>query len=268
MAVYDDLLAWSETRPRWQQEALRRLIAAGHLTPVDITALADYAVSESNGEQITIEPIDAQTLPTARPDGAAVNLTAIAELTNVNAIANGSRLPFAENGMTLIYGANGSGKSGYVRILRKIVRARAPDVAIHPNVFVAGGPSPSASISYTVAGEERTFPWHLGARAPDDLSAVVVYDRDCATVYVSGENEVAYRPFGLDLLDRLAAAVDSVRADLEQRTFQLRRAIVEPPGDVAGKLTSARLWPLSPRTSVAQLTEVAAWTPEKAVDAG
>ena len=44
----------------------------------------------------------------------------------MNALKEGERLTFGKTGLTVVYGDNGSGKSGYARILKKVCRARTP----------------------------------------------------------------------------------------------------------------------------------------------
>lgn len=48
-----------------------------------------------------------------------VQITSIKNLHNVNALAEGQSLPIAPTGLTIIYGENGAGKSGYSRVLKK-----------------------------------------------------------------------------------------------------------------------------------------------------
>ncbi len=46
---------------------------------------------------------------------------------NVNALADGEVLTFAATGLTIVYGDNASGKSGYARILKAVTRTRASE---------------------------------------------------------------------------------------------------------------------------------------------
>src|SRR3546814_1386566 len=57
----------------------------------------------------------------------------------VNALASDQRLTFHRIGLTIIYGDNGSGKSGYARILKKACRARLPNRGdeIMPDIYDA-----------------------------------------------------------------------------------------------------------------------------------
>ena len=56
--------------------------------------------------------------------GKLVQLTSMASVFNVNALASDQILNFDQSGLTIIYGGNGSGKSGYSRALKRACRAR------------------------------------------------------------------------------------------------------------------------------------------------
>jgi ABC-type cobalamin/Fe3+-siderophores transport system ATPase subunit len=61
---------------------------------------------------------------------------------NLNRLAANQQLRFALNGLTVIYGDNGSGKSGYARIAKKLCRSLAPTDLIG-DVFKAGKKPPA-----------------------------------------------------------------------------------------------------------------------------
>jgi hypothetical protein len=60
----------------------------------------------------------------------AVELLSIGDVRNVNIIKSGQTQPFAESGITVSYGNNGSGKSGYSRIMKLTFQARDKDELI------------------------------------------------------------------------------------------------------------------------------------------
>ncbi|CDZ39051.1 Hypothetical protein, partial CDS, partial [Neorhizobium galegae bv. officinalis] len=60
-----------------------------------------------------------------RADGAdPVVLGSINDIRSAMQLASGQTLYFAVNGLTIVYGENGSGKSGYCKLLKQICRAR------------------------------------------------------------------------------------------------------------------------------------------------
>ncbi|MGB2665521.1 MAG: AAA family ATPase [Candidatus Acidiferrum sp.] len=134
--TFDDLIAWSQDRLPWQRDALRRVLT-GRLTDADISQLAAMAKAEcSLAPPGTPSPVPATTadVPAASSSSLPVAVTAIRDITHVNALASGP-ITFAPEGLTVIYGDNASGKSGVTRILKKAGRAREPGGAIRPSVF-------------------------------------------------------------------------------------------------------------------------------------
>src|SRR3546814_16478094 len=93
--------------------------------------------------------------------------------------------------------------SGYARILKRACRARHAG-KIEPNVYADQPPKRvGANIAYGVGGVPQPVEqWQNGANPHATLSAVSVFDSDCASVHIREKNEVAFRPFGLDEIGR------------------------------------------------------------------
>lgn len=222
MTAAEEILDWSGSRPLWQRDALRRIVLKGELDQSDLAELVLIAkeqrgVTESNASPPAAVPLASSHLPTSGM-AQAVSLSAITDVQNVNALAHGQELSFQSQGLTVVYGDNATGKSGYVRILKKVCRARAADTPILPNVFEAStGAPPHATIRFEVGSAPSDFSWEEGTPSPDDVAAVSVFDSPSAAVYASSTTDVAYLPFGLDLLTRLAAACDDVAAELREQ---------------------------------------------------
>ena len=124
--TYEKLLSWSrEKLLPWQQDALRRVLQA-EVSDADIRGLADIALSGvTDGETAHTEPANASHV---RPSGDSLPQVAVRGLRNIeraNALGPGP-IAFAETGLTVIYGDNASGKTGFARILKKACRARVP----------------------------------------------------------------------------------------------------------------------------------------------
>jgi energy-coupling factor transporter ATP-binding protein EcfA2 len=252
----------------WQRDALRRL-AQGAVTGDEIRQLADLAVAEAAGRAgLPSTPLDATHMPASATPGSEVRLLSLSDLRNVNAIADGVDIPFGAAGITVIYGDNASGKSGYVRVLKKLCRARAAGGPVHPNVFQPGGGAISVSAEFSVESQVEHAPWSPGQKPPEALAWVSVYDRECASVYVTGENEVAYRPFGLDLLDGLAEVVDGVRRELERRSREKNRPIVVPPAELQDAPGLAGVWPPRATADPETIIAGASWSTARATELG
>lgn len=213
MALLNDILKWSESLPPWQQDACRRLLLKeGGLETDDYSELYILLKRENEievDESFAAVPLANEHLPVELVSGEMVTLVALRELENVNQIPNNHTLKFSETGMTVIYGANGSGKSGYARVMKKACRARDRDESIHPN---ANDPTavrkvPTAKFDLKVAGVCEEINWSRDATSPDRLSTISVFDSKCARSYITAEQDVAYLPYGLDIVENLANQV-------------------------------------------------------------
>ncbi|WP_344160067.1 hypothetical protein [Kribbella yunnanensis] len=101
----------------------------------------------------------------------------------INSLAEGERLRFAQTGLTIVYGFNGSGKSGYARLLRRSVNARR-DVEIHRDGFDKDtSKAQDARVVYDVEGG-ATQVWRMGAEHSAELAQVRFYDSECGRTYV------------------------------------------------------------------------------------
>jgi energy-coupling factor transporter ATP-binding protein EcfA2 len=192
---------------------------------------------------------------------------AIKDVVDANALAPSQTLPFTGTGLTIIYGDNGAGKSGYVRILKHACRARYPG-KIHGNIYSASPRGPaSATIEYAVGGVAQTAANWRDASPPDaTLSAISVFDSECAAVHIGSKNEVAFRPFGLDVPDELASACQRVKDTLTEEQAKLqndRHPIFQKPTWNASTAVGRRLSSLRLDTDETALTKLATFTEEE-----
>lgn len=223
-AVVEEIVTWIQERPRWQQQALHLLLDHDSLTDDELGELAELCVTESRPSSEQQQTDHPALLPNLESLEADVALSGISEVENVNALHPSAELAIPSHGLCVVYGDNGSGKSGFARILKQSCRSRASD-PILPNVYDPGGPTPSATVHFVVDGEERSF--RLGAEEvlPRELDAISVFDGDCEAVYVDENHEVAYRPRGLHLLDELWEVCAAVKERIQRRSENLEERL-------------------------------------------
>jgi energy-coupling factor transporter ATP-binding protein EcfA2 len=224
-----NILAWSADSPGWQRDALRRLATQAALEPAEIDELA--SICKGDNPAVLLE---AGHLRGPNRDQGEVYLRQVHGVRHVNALAPDQRLTLHRVGLTIIYGDNGSGKSGYARILKKVCRARMLGRAeeIVPDIYDAAPGTPSATIEYAISGQNRSCTWQLGQAADTALSGISVFDSRTANVHVDDTNDVAYTPFPLKLLGALAQLCKSVKdklaAEIAQIKMQTSEAIRMP----------------------------------------
>jgi ABC-type transport system involved in cytochrome c biogenesis ATPase subunit len=62
--------------------------------------------------------VSREDLPDAQGADEPMVIHRLADLQNVNIIAEGETLSFGDSGVNVVYGANGAGKTGYSRVLK------------------------------------------------------------------------------------------------------------------------------------------------------
>src|SRR6202046_562246 len=125
-AALTDLVTWAEKRPAWQRDALRRLVTGEALDDQAIAGLTELCLDPAR----THTPISQSHIVAETSAAEPISLISIKNPTAINALASQQELSFEPAGLTVIYGDNGSGKSGYVRVLKHACRTRDRDTAI------------------------------------------------------------------------------------------------------------------------------------------
>jgi energy-coupling factor transporter ATP-binding protein EcfA2 len=241
MTVLEELLKWSQDRPDWQRDALRRLVLNGDLSEGDIDTLAEICKSQHGlAEQQDVAPLTKGHVPEKTAGSAPVSLVSIFHHRGVNALAEDQTLRFAPS-LTVVYGDNAAGKTGYIRILKSACRARGQERILGNIVSGAAPLSPVVAIKYRIGAEPKPCEW-AGQGEDDFISRVSVFDTQCAAVYLTEKTDVAFRPFGLDLFDKLVKACRAVRAKLESEQRALASSTLAsvqaevPEGTAVAKL--------------------------------
>ena len=220
--VLETILDWSHDRPMWQRDALRRIIVDGHVKGNSIAEILDLC---KNKDGLAV-PLEQKHLPANPDSNGAVSILSLKDIKNVNNLADNQILSFRTDGLNIIYGDNGSGKSGYVRVFKRICRARHSG-EIQPNIFTdpTTHSKPSATIAHILAGSDEKFEKWIDDDQPHSiLSAASVFDINCAAIHLSEKNEVAFRPFGLDIPDELASLCLTIKELLSSENEQLAKS--------------------------------------------
>ena len=268
MAILQEVLVWTQGLPKWQSDAVSRLLAKQTLNQQDLDdlyALLKLAHGIPDPQNRQPKPLTADQIPAQVKATTHIELHAIKNLRNVNAIAENQQLSVGSAGMTVIYGDNGSGKSGYSRVLKRACRARDQSEPIHPNANLLGSKVGSAQASFDLAidGAVKEVVWQQGKEAPPELSSFAIFDARCARAYLDNEDDFSFVPYGLDVFEALAKVCQQLKTSVETEQKQSAvdlTAFAHLQGETAvGKLITA----LSAKTTTAQIEALAVVKPEE-----
>lgn len=244
-----DILEWSSSRPVWQRDALRRLVTLDSLNEYDLEDLTVLCkAAHGLAERRKLEPLEECHIPRRVTGLNAVKLNALIHHGGVNALATEQSIQFGPE-LTIVYGGNAAGKSGYTRILKRACRARGAEEIIG-NVLATSAPGqPSATIWFEVDDVEQELAWNDQNETHDSLEHVSVFDTHCAAVYIKEKTDVAFRPFGLDLFDKLSDICEAVRKVLERERRELEMQQIDLPDLPKGTIAYELISSLTPMTN-------------------
>jgi energy-coupling factor transporter ATP-binding protein EcfA2 len=272
MSRESELLNFSRSRQGWQQDLIRRICTQPELSSEDMQqAIMNLGAWAGLCKPSEMVPLAEGHLTRRTSDQhTATTVGAISNVENVNQLAPNQHLPFALSGITLVYGQNGSGKTGYARILKQLCRARRDkDEPLLGNVYKAVTKPARASVTYFVGDRRCDYAWEDGKPVPDELARISVFDAETAPLYADRQNEIEFLPLGLDVLPRLGKACEEMKARLQSKISDLASVISVPlPKQVAGTRAeeiSQRLSLLTPEEKVPtdqEIQETAAWSEE------
>ena len=228
MTILQEIQKWSLTLPEWQQHAVAVLYKRPTLETTDIEhiyALLKLSKGIPDPEQREASKLTEDQVASPEQDAPVVKLQSIKNLQGINALARGKTLPLASEGLSIIYGDNGAGKSGYSRLLKQACRARDQDEKIRANIFLENHSSITASAKFDILvdGTTAEVGWENGSIPPPELASIAIFDSRCARAYLDNEGDFAYVPYGLDILSGLGRLCEQLKVKTEHE-----RALIVP----------------------------------------
>jgi ABC-type transport system involved in cytochrome c biogenesis ATPase subunit len=188
-------------------------------------------------------PLQESDLPGEGASEAPVALRAVRDVNGVDALAPNQRLEFDPSGLTVVYGINGSGKSGFGRILRLVCQTVAAS-PLRPNAFVVDHATQTARIRARRGDQDEDVRLDLADEPPKWLSAVKVFDGDCAHTYITSGEAVEHVPEPLGVLSRCADAQSAAAARIRDRAAKINTSTeVSARTDIEATISAATLTP-------------------------
>ncbi len=259
-----NLRSWAAKELRyWEQAALEKISSQGGVTNDELQELVQYFIEDAGLAPIPPNRPRLSLLENtvAEPDLAPCRLNRIFNLRNVNALPEGQEIRFGPQ-LTMIYGNNGAGKSGYARALGSAGFARG-ERKVLPNASGAESKRKTqADVEVSYTDGKKVITWTEGGRCPE-LSGLYLFDGGSLTAHLTGSNPLSFTPSGLSLLTTLAGLTDLVRENVRSLVDKREEphnflAFFDGESQVRDKVTN-----LDAQTNLAALGALAQLTPEE-----
>ena len=252
---------WLTQRPKWLQVAAKRLLESGNLNDAAISELAVLCQQEVNNKFPDIDCI----LPSGAfdtHDSEEIRLCSISEVAGVNKLAPRNPLDLGKSNIAVIYGQNGSGKSGYVRLLKHICGARdCIRGRLYNNVFLIEEVAQKAKVSFVKSGTPVEHEWS-GQGVCDDLCSIDIFDASFGRVFMGSEDEVTYEPPVLSFFSRLIEVCEKVASKLDVEAGALKSRMPSLPNSLLDSVGLNWLKRLSAKTTTDEVDAHCSFSPE------
>jgi len=207
----ESLEVWLSKKPYWEQYVWKINLDKELLTGDDVTQCYQYLCDYLG----LIEPLAVEktlisfkneivSTPDASNIAAKIQILEIKDFENVNAISSDCSIKFGPN-LTLVYGENGSGKSGIGRLLCNACFSRG-EREILPNVKVALVPDAVAKATFIAGdsnGNKADINYILG-NSNDILKRFSVFDNKSVLIHLDQSNKVKFTPGQIKIFDKVA----------------------------------------------------------------
>lgn len=209
--ITDDILKWIPTLPKWQQSLGYLIIEKKRITEDVLKEIYDLFKIEVKLEKGNVQNdiTHSHTIDTDRPP--TVVWKGVGNLHGVNKLKSDSELNVSE-GLTVIYGENGSGKSGYTRLLNNAFVSRG-DQEILPDIFENNPEPVSADFRFCIAGNsvEYKYPDNKGEYP---FKTIRNFDSKSASDDMNRESKIDFAPTELAFFDVLLSSCVEIQKKL------------------------------------------------------
>lgn len=213
----NEICKWAEGSKYWERAALENILAGNEFTEESYQQLLTYLLEDNQLEKQTGEHPKLEFLETAiyksESCKSGVRVAKICNLKGINALVSKQELSFG-NALTAVFGENGSGKSGYARVLGCAGFTRG-DKQILPNVMEPIDEDVVQTAEVWLS-DGKKIDYQVGTLCLE-LSSYFVFDSTSVQVHLNDENKVSFSPPGLSYLRELAEVTDHIRSLLQSK---------------------------------------------------
>jgi energy-coupling factor transporter ATP-binding protein EcfA2 len=216
-----DITQWLKKQPLWIQATAVYLQSKKTLEENDIAYLAKILKGEIS------EVPDLSKFQVAKTVTNQVRLQSVGEIKGIDKLNPRKPLDFGTSNFGVVYGRNGSGKSGYARIIKRVC-GKSTELLKH-NVYMDAPVAQTCSIKFLIDENEQTQVWDAKGDKIDALSVIDIFDGSVGEFYLQQERESTYTPQEMVIFTNLVSVCEKVTLFLETEKTKLVQKLPIPP---------------------------------------
>jgi energy-coupling factor transporter ATP-binding protein EcfA2 len=209
-----EVKGFADGLPYWAKYLAEKILSGSAITDTEIDAAYEYLLEELTLTPVTTKPDIAINYNGGNTGNYKLDLlfSKLENVEGVNALIENQLIDFSPN-LTIIYGANGSGKSGYVRLLKKVFYSKTPEDIVQNIHLASGHKSVSANFTFQSVGSD--IPMNYPANSGNaEFEQFAVFDDGSVKQHLDHKNEFEFRPAGLSFFAEFTEAIKRVEIKL------------------------------------------------------
>lgn len=253
--VIDFLWEWAENID-WKKLLISKIVInESPLSTADRESIFNYFLQSINLHSGL--PTLAITKPNYTTTPNKIELESLSNVTGVNRLAKNQTINFAKN-ITVIYGENGTGKTGYSRILKTLGFSYDNNKTILPNVYGASEPQ-SATINFKSNDTPNTFLWN-GDNNNSELGNISVFNSSCVQFSIS-DRSLIVSPIGFHLFQLVSDELNALAQMLQTKIAEYPTTLLWLDNLTQETPQHTFITSLSATSTEQKLTELSDFTP-------
>lgn len=219
------LIDWANGQDSWVRRLVGDVIASQRpISEEQATEFFELFLAEKG--LTGASPVMESELPYPQAGSAQsepVRLLSLSNVSGVNALSPGATISF-NKGLTILYGENGTGKTGYARILKRISAVQYPE-DILPDINSSATQMPQATIDYVLGDFHASIEWHNEVGV-SPFTRMSVFDSPSVNVRVDESLTYVFTPAEISLFSYVS---DGIRAIQDRGSHALSELTTANP---------------------------------------
>ncbi len=249
-----EIIEWLKSLKGWQTELAYRILTQENISNKYIDEI--IAMLKNNDSFVSKDFPNVLNTTQSRK----IRLKSIEDISNIESLAPRNPLKIEDGkNLVVIYGANGTGKSGYTKIIKK-ASGKPRANTLKTNVFSKNKNTGKCTFKYTIGGVDFTKEWQANSSPIEELSQIDVFDTSTGEGYLKEANTIAYTPPFLALFESMSHYYGVISRKLTLEKDSLNSLLPKVPNNYIGTGAANQYNKLNKKHNQNNLSSILVWS--------